>query len=96
MSVISENTVEFSGRFYKISRVSYGGASTTFLVDQNASGVSTIDPTSGGPAATLGTGDSNFEKTVTLAAGGSSTAGVVTVITTHKGTPSGVKPAARA
>ena len=96
MAVISEHIVEFSGRFYKISRVTYGGASTTFLVDQNADGVASIDPSSGAPAATIGAADSNFEKTVTLAAGGSSTAGVVTVITTHSGTPSGVKPSSRA
>ncbi len=91
MAILSEHIVEFSGRFYKISRVSYGGIATTFLVDQSASGVAVIEPVSGAPSVSLGSASTTtFQKTVTLAAGGSS--GTVTVITTHNGTPAGSKP----
>lgn len=93
MSVISEHTTEFSGRFYKISRISYSGIATTFVVDQSASSASAIEPASNAPTVTLGAADGNFERTVTLAAGGAS--GPVTVITTHNGTPAGPKPSAR-
>ena len=90
---ISETVVEFGGGFYKITKVAYTGNATTFLFDQNATQVASIEPASP-PAATIGSGDSNFEKTVTLAGG--SAAGTVTVITAHNGPPAGVKPSSRA
>ncbi len=91
MSILSEHVVEFSGKFYKISRVAYTGNSTTFLVDQSASSVAVLEPASGVPSASLGSASSTtFQKTVTLAAG--SVAATVTVITAHNGTPAGTKP----
>ena len=94
MAVISESVVEVNGTHYKFSTVNYtSSASSTFLVDQNAVSVAVTKPTSNQPSVSIGTSDGNFEKTVTIAAGGAS--GPVTVVTTHSGTPGGVKPAVR-
>jgi hypothetical protein len=90
---LGETVVEVNGRSYKFSKIAYTGSATTFLVDQTASAVTTVLPTSGAPTASLGSSDANFEKTVTLAAG--SAAGEVTVVTTHDGPPSSVKPSSR-
>lgn len=90
MPILSETVIEAFGQNYKISRVSYSGSSSTFLVDQSATGVAVISPVSGGPSVSIGSADSNFEKTVTLAAGGAS--GTVTVIITHSGTVASTKP----
>ena len=89
MAIVSENVVEFSGRFYKITRVGYDGTTTTFKVDQSAISAVALLPASGAPAVSLGSGDSSFEKTVTLASG--STAGTVTVVIAHAGTVAGTK-----
>ena len=86
----SEKNFEFQSRIYKFSKLLYDGTAVTFKVDQSAESVVVILPASGAPAATLGTSDSNFEKTVTLAAG-SATAAVI-VVTAHGKTVAGVKP----
>lgn len=86
---LAETSLEFSGKFYKISKIAYTGAATTFKVDQSAASVAVLEPASGAPTATLGAGDANFEKTVTLAAG--SSAGTVTVVVAHTGTLSSTK-----
>jgi len=85
---LAETVLEFAGAFYKISKVSYAGASMTFQVDPTAVSVASVMPASGAPTATLGS-VSNNEKAVTLAAG--SAAGTVTVITVHNKVPSGSK-----
>jgi hypothetical protein len=95
MSLLSDHKFEAFGRPYGLARVEYTGAAATFLVDQSASAVASIEPSSSAPAATIASGDSNFEKTVTLAAG--SPAAVVTVAIAYSGgTISSSKPASRA
>ena len=89
MSILSENVVEFSGVFYKITRFSYDGTASTFKVDQSATSAVVLLPASGAPTVTLGSGDSSFEKTVTLAAGAS--AATITVVIAHPGTIAGAK-----
>jgi hypothetical protein len=89
MSIVSENVVEFSGKFYKITRISYDGTATTYKVDQSAINAVALEPASGAPSVSLGAADSSFEKTVTLAAG--STAATITVVVAHAGTPAGTK-----
>jgi hypothetical protein len=79
----SENNFNFRSRVYKLSEIAYDGTNVTFKVDQSAESVSTVLPFSGAPIASLGSSDSNFEKTVTLAAGG--TASIVIVIAAHGG-----------
>lgn len=91
MSVLSESVVEVDGTQYKFSKVQHtAGTASTFKVDQSAVSVVIAKPSSGAPSVSLGSADSNFEKTVTLAAAGSS--GLVTVMTTHSGTAAGTKP----
>ncbi len=90
----AEIVVEVFGGFYKFSRINVtSGVDQTFLVDQSATKVSVVAPASGAPTASLGSADSNFEKTVTLSGGSS---GSVTVVTTHTGTPASSKPSSRA
>ena len=90
-----EQAFEAFGRFYKIVRINHSsGADTTFLVDQSASAVAVIEPASGGPTASLGSADANFEKTVTLTGGA---AGLTTVVIAHAGgTIASTKPSSRA
>ena len=95
MSLLSEQVFSAFNRQYKIVRVNYTGAAETFLVDQSASAVASIEPSANAPAATIAAADANFERTVTLAAG--SPAAVVTVVIAHQGgTLAGTKPASRA
>jgi hypothetical protein len=85
----SENNFNFRSRVYKLSEIAYDGTNVTFKVDQSAESVSTVLPFSGAPIASLGSSDSNFEKTVTLASGSSSA--TVVVVTVHGKTVAGAQ-----
>jgi hypothetical protein len=94
MPIVSEHAFSAFGRNYKIVRVNYTGLADTFLVDQSASAVATIEPASNAPSVSIGAADANFEKTVTLASG--SPDAVVTVVIAHEGgTIPSSKPASR-
>jgi hypothetical protein len=83
MSLLSDHAFSAFGKEYKLFRVNYTGAAVAFSVDQSASSVAVVESGSSAPAVSLGASDSNFEKTVTLAAGG--TASIVIVIAAHGG-----------
>lgn len=84
----AEKNFEFSGRIYKLTKIAYDATEVTFKVDQSAETAVAVLPASGAPTITLGAADSNFEKTVTLAAG--SAAGTVIIVTAHGSTVAGV------
>ena len=86
---VSETNVEFASRIYKLSKLAYDGTAVTFKVDQSAISAVAVLPASGAPTVSLGATDSNFEKTITLAAGASSA--TVVVVTAHGQTVAGTK-----
>ena len=86
---VSEKNVEFQSRIYKFSKLAYDGTAVTFKVDQSAVSAVAVLPASGAPAVALGSSDSNFEKTVTLASGSSSA--TVIVVIAHGKTVAGVQ-----
>lgn len=94
MAVIpsSERVFEFAGRFYKIFKVNHSTSSTAILVDQTATSVVVVVPSSNAPTAALGAADANFEKTITLTGGA---LGDTVVVVGHSGPPSSVKPSSR-
>jgi hypothetical protein len=83
MSVPTEKFVSFEGRNFKLHSVPYDGSTTTFKTDQSATAVAVIEPASSQPTVSLGAADSDFLKTVTVAAGGQSLGGAITVIIAH-------------
>lgn len=78
---VAEKNFEFSSRIYKLSKIAYDGTDVTFKVDQSAVSAVAVLPASGAPTVTLGAPDSNFEKTVTLAAAASPA--TVIIVTVH-------------
>lgn len=86
----SEKNYEFRSKIYKFSEFAYAGTEITFKVDQSAVSSVAVLPASGAPTVTLGSSDSNFEKTVTIALGSASA--TVVIVTAHGKTAAGVKP----
>ncbi len=84
-----ELVITFKGLVYKIWSVRYDATVTTFTVNMSTTGISVVEPVSGGPAVSLGS-SSNGEKTATIAAGGSAKGdGTITIVTVHGTTVSG-------
>ena len=76
-----QKAVEAFGGKYVFHQVPYDGSATSFSVDQTATVVSVVAPSSG-PTVTLGAGSGSL-KTVTVAAGGSNLGGHVVIVTAH-------------
>lgn len=93
MSVLGETQIRIFGTYYTFLRVGYRGVAQTITVDQTATAVSVISPSSGGPTATLAaTVAGSGTRVITLAAGGSSVGGVVVLCVTGGKSVSSYKP----